>query len=63
MQITDKMLQAAMKKAIEHGLVPRSLARDDYFQNMKALKDILQAALAPCDELGEAAEPQKKREE
>ena len=54
MQVTDKRLQAAMKKAIEHGLVPRSLARDAYFPNLKALTDILQAALVTLDETPEA---------
>lgn len=63
MEITEKMLQAAMKKAIEHGLVPRSLAREDYFHNLKALRDILQAALAPSDEIRTAGEPTKRSEE
>lgn len=45
MQVTDKMLQAAMKKAIEYGMVERQLSSVDYLYTQQALKEILQAAL------------------
>lgn len=51
MQVTEKMLQTAMKKAIEHGLVSRSLSSVDYWYNRQALQEILQAAIASSDEI------------
>lgn len=45
MQLTEDMLQAAMKKAIEYGLLPRRQSKDLYLQNEVAMKDILATAL------------------
>ncbi len=44
MEITEEMLRMAMKKAIEHGLIPRHQSPELYMENQAALKDILKAA-------------------
>ena len=46
MKLTEEMLQAAMKKAVEHGLLPRRAEPDLHLQNRAALEDILKTALA-----------------
>lgn len=53
MQVTEEMLQAAMKKAIEHGLLPRRQSRELYSQNETAMKDILISALDMANEHSE----------
>lgn len=49
MQLTEEMLEAAMKKAIEHGLLPRRQSADLYSQNLTAIKDILRSTLEVAD--------------
>lgn len=45
MQVTDEMLIAAVKKAVELGLIPHVVDQDTYIKNYDRIKDILQAAL------------------
>lgn len=49
MQLTEEMLQAAMKKAIEHGLLPRRQSTELYSQNLAAIRDILHTTLEAAD--------------
>jgi hypothetical protein len=49
MQLTNEILQTAMRKAMEHGLLPRYQSSDLYAQNLAAMKDILQATLEAAD--------------
>ncbi len=46
MDLTEDMLQAAMKKAVEHGLLPRRQCSELYSQNRATLEDILKTALS-----------------
>lgn len=46
MDLTEDMLQAAMKKAVEHGLLPRRAEPDLHLQNKATLEDILKTALS-----------------
>ncbi|MDK0999541.1 hypothetical protein ACO2TQ_35045 [Burkholderia sp. OKR4-1] len=43
--VTDKMLQAAMKKAVEVGLLSRQVDTDTYLRNWEGMKAVLQASL------------------
>lgn len=46
MQVNEEMLQAALKKAVEVGLVPRFLiGEESYIRNWEAVQAIIQAAL------------------
>lgn len=46
MQITEEMLQAAMKKAVETGLVPKhTIDEETYLRNWGVVKAVVQAAL------------------
>lgn len=45
MQVTDEMLKAAIKKAVEYGMLPRQSTNNDYLRQSQAMQDILQAAL------------------
>ena len=45
MKVTDEMLAAAMKTAVEFGLVPKHLESDAYLKTWAAMKACLQAAL------------------
>lgn len=45
MNLTEDMLDAAMKKAIEAGLLPRQAYRQDMAMNRELIRAILQAAL------------------
>lgn len=46
MDITDEMLQAAVRKAIEAGLLPRNARRDDARGSKELMRLIVQAALS-----------------
>jgi hypothetical protein len=46
MQVTEDMLQAAMKKAVETGLVPKySAGEESYLKLWAAVKATIQAAI------------------
>lgn len=45
MNLTEEMLDAAIKKAIEAGLLPRHAYRQDMAMNRELIQTILQAAL------------------
>lgn len=45
MNITNEMLQAAMKKAVEAGLLPRNAYRENMSDNQELIRFILKAAL------------------
>lgn len=44
MQVTQEMLNAAMKTAVELGLVPKHMEPDAYIKTWDAMKACLQAA-------------------
>lgn len=44
-EVTDEMLAAAMKKAVELGVVPKHGDTDIYTKNWDAMKQILEAAI------------------
>lgn len=46
MDITDEMLQAAVRKAIEAGLLPRNACRENANENKEMMRLIVQAALS-----------------
>lgn len=46
MDITDEMLQAAVGKAIEAGLLPRNASRDDASGSKELMRMIVHAALS-----------------
>jgi hypothetical protein len=46
MEITDEMLQAAVRKAVEAGLLPRNACRDDVIASKEIMRPIVQAILA-----------------
>ena len=45
MNITEDMLQAATRKAVEAGLLPRRMYVEDIATNAEIMHDILEAAL------------------
>jgi hypothetical protein len=45
MQVTDEMLAAAMKKAVEAGLVPKYTDQETYLRYWSDMKACLEAAL------------------
>lgn len=45
MEVTEEMLAAAMKVAVEKELVPKSGDADAYLQTWDAMKSVIQAAL------------------
>jgi hypothetical protein len=45
MNITKDMLQAATRKAVEAGLLPRRVYVEDIATNAEIMRDILEAAL------------------
>lgn len=52
MEVTDEMLQIAMKKAVEVGLVPKfAIGEETYLKNWSGVKAILEAALAAIPEM------------
>lgn len=46
MNITDEMLQAAVGKAIEAGLLPRNACRENAIESREIMRLIVQAALS-----------------
>lgn len=44
-EVTQEMLEAAMKKAVETGLIPKHVDEETYLKNWASLKAVLQAAL------------------
>lgn len=46
MPVNDEMLEIAMKKAVEAGLLPRHPSLLEQEMNSKIMRDILQAAIA-----------------
>ena len=46
MEVTQEMLNAAMKKAVELGVFPKHAGADDYLKHWDAMKACLEAALA-----------------
>ncbi|HJV87571.1 MAG TPA: hypothetical protein VJ698_19030 [Noviherbaspirillum sp.] len=47
MNVTDEMLQAAIKKAIEAGLLPRRPCREEAEVNRELIRLVVMAALRP----------------
>lgn len=45
MMVTDEMLAAAMKKAVETGVLPKIVDDATYLKNWQGMKQALQAAL------------------
>lgn len=45
MEVTHEMLTAAMKKAVETGMLPKQVDEDTYLKNWSGMKQALQAAL------------------
>ena len=45
MEATQEMLEAAVKKAVEVGLLPRLSDTESYVTNWKAIRAVVQAAL------------------
>jgi hypothetical protein len=56
MNVTEEMLDVAMKKAVEAGLLPRHACREDLSVNQELIRHVLQAAL---DTLASEASPRK----
>ncbi|MBN3777001.1 hypothetical protein G3O06_05380 [Burkholderia sp. Ac-20345] len=44
--VTEAMFAAALKKAVEVGLLPKQADAETYLKNCEAVKAVLQAALA-----------------
>ena len=57
MNVTEEMLEAAMKKAVEAGLLPRHACRDDLAVNQELVRYILQAALDTVSNTGPVRKP------
>ena len=62
MDITKDMLQAATRKAVEAGLLPRRVYAEDIATNAEIMHDILEAALesaakSDSDLAGHASRP------
>jgi len=49
-KITDEMLQLAIKKAVENGIIPKQSDMETYVQYWDKIKEILEAALCDCAE-------------
>ncbi|MHC5208784.1 hypothetical protein [Pseudomonas chlororaphis] len=43
--VTNEMVYAAMKEAVQRGLLPKGGSQEDSIKNFEVLKAILQAAL------------------
>jgi hypothetical protein len=44
-EVTQEMLEAAMKKAVETGLIQTHVDQETYLKNWSSMKVVLQAAL------------------
>jgi hypothetical protein len=51
MELTDKALKAAVKKAVEVGLLPKAGFIDVTEVNWRKVKDVVEAALAASDDI------------
>lgn len=49
MNVTKQMLDAAMRKAVEAGLLPRSALRHDSFADREVIRLVLEAAATAGD--------------
>ncbi len=49
MQVTDKMLIAAMKKAVELKIFPKAGLQDDIARNWDAMREVLEAAVGEAE--------------
>lgn len=45
MNLTEEMLDAAVEKAVEAGLLPRNACREDFAANRDLIRFVLQAAI------------------
>ena len=43
--VTDEMQVAAVRKAVEFGLLPKYASDDDYLRNYNMIREIIQAAI------------------
>ncbi len=50
MQITYEMLHAAIKKAVELGMIPKYVSLDDSENKWQKMKEVLQAAINKSEE-------------
>ncbi|TFW05798.1 hypothetical protein E4K72_10915 [Oxalobacteraceae bacterium OM1] len=50
MKITPAMLEAALLKAVEAGLIPRRSTAQEQLQNRQVIRSILEAAVAAADD-------------
>ncbi len=53
MNVTDDMLQAAIRKAIEAGLLPRRSCREEADVNRELIRLVVMAALRPLSPASE----------
>jgi hypothetical protein len=63
MDVTYEMLQAAMRKAAEAGLLPRHARSEDARINQELVRAVVQAALdaSPGRSASQAAQPARRR--
>lgn len=45
MKLTEEMLDAAVEKAVEAGLLPRNACREDFAVNRELIRFVLQAGI------------------
>lgn len=60
MKITTEMIDAAMRKATEAGLLPRHACREDVSINRELIRMVLLAALESDRKSGKAAVPDRQ---
>lgn len=53
MEVTQEMLNAAMKTAVQAGMIPSHADEETYLRNWDGMKAALRAALAAADGEGE----------
>jgi len=66
MDVTYEMLQAAMRKAAEAGLLPRHARSEDVRINQELVRAVVQAALdaspgCSANQVGQSAQPVRRR--
>lgn len=59
MKVTQQMLEAAMKAAVQAGLIPKQVDEATYLRNWSAMERCLDAALVASD--GGASNPRDRR--
>lgn len=62
MQATEQMIQAAVQKAKELGVLPRKISPEDIATNNEIMAEILQAAFN-ADSAGRKSSPRGERED